>query len=92
MNGWISVKERLPSTDNHVLVYTVSGFMRVAHLHKRNKWLYNGTTEVLQKYEGLPDRWICDRGELEDEVVYWKPLSELPEIELPELKKAEVER
>ncbi len=68
LNGWISVKDRLPEDDKDVLVYDSRSkeIIMASYNSDYDEWdnLYN-------YYDYLPV----------DEITHWQPLPELPEVE-----------
>ena len=54
-NKWISVKDRLPKTDNKVLVYPDSGGVGHYTVHSSKKWVYSGEAILVTHWMPWPE-------------------------------------
>ncbi len=68
LNGWISVKDRLPEDDKDVLVYNSRSKEIIMASYNSN---YEEWDNLYNYYDYLPV----------DAITYWQPLPELPEVE-----------
>lgn len=67
-NNWISVKDRLPEDDKDVLVYNSRSKEIIMASYNSD---YDEWDNLYNYYDYLPV----------DEITYWQPLPELPEVE-----------
>lgn len=65
LNGWISVKDRLPEDDNFVFVY-----------NSKDKEIIIANYKGDNAWDSYAYGWLPD-----DAVTHWQPLPELPEVE-----------
>ena len=68
MNGWISVKDKLPDNSALVIVCLAKTTVTAAHYnHGRKHW---------KQWNGVSDKFILGDGL----VTHWKPLPEPPSV------------
>ena len=66
INGWISVKDRLPDLNEYVLGYC------------QQIGLLNRFVEMVRKNGNVKTGWWCDRYDEAVKVTHWQPLPEPP--------------
>ena len=74
MNGWISVKDRLPENDDSVLIVKQlkDGTRNIAIGYCVPDWrIHNAITGE----DRTEPRWVCGGN---NNVIYWQPLPDMP--------------